>query len=428
MSDVFVSYANEDRAWAEMLARALEGRGWSIFWDRTIPIGKTWRETIGRELSEARCVVVIWSKASIASGWVQEEADDAKRRGILVPVLIEGVEAPIGFRSLQAADLSDWKAPEPTQAFQRLINDISQLIASPSKMPDEAHAGKPPPPILPPVPILPARRSRWALAIAGAAIVVAGAFAYQFLGPQDSSNRNNSYDARHQNTAAKEPFGVTTAKEVAGATTAKEPPGMTTPKEPPGVTTPKEPLGATTAKLAPEVPPANETPPSRLDNYTLQYNQDIDKQDIVQPDGQAGIRDSEINACALQCDANPACVAFSFDRWNKMCFLKRKISTSVLEPRSAIGIKKPFALPTRSTLPVQLATVHNHRFDARPIATANVSDLTACQVACAGDRRCVAFSFLRGSGQAKNCQIFDNVQDAYIDDPLADSGWKEQAR
>ncbi|MGJ4904722.1 TIR domain-containing protein [Bradyrhizobium sp. HKCCYLS2058] len=410
MSDVFVSYANEDRAWAEMLARALEGRGWSIFWDRTIPIGKTFRDTIGRELNEARCVVVIWSKASIASSWVQEEADDAKRRGILVPVFIEGVvEAPLGFRSLQAADLSDWKATEPTQAFQRLINDISQLIASPSKTPEEAHPGKPPP-ILPSVPKLRAPRGRWALAIAGAAIVVAGAAAYQFLGPQDSSNRDNSYDARHQNTAAKEPFGVTTAKEVAG------------------VTTPKEPLGATTAKQAPEVPPANETPPSRLDNYTLQYNQDIDKQDIVQPDGQAGIRDSEINACALQCDANPACVAFSFDRWNKMCFLKRKISTSVLEPRSAIGIKKPFALPTRSTLPVQLATVHNHRFDARPIATANVSDLTACQVACAGDRRCVAFSFLRGSGQAKNCQIFDNVQDAYIDDPLADSGWKEQAR
>ncbi|MGJ5081906.1 TIR domain-containing protein [Bradyrhizobium sp. HKCCYLS3013] len=410
MSDVFVSYANEDRAWAEMLARALEGRGWSIFWDRTIPIGKTFRDTIGRELNEARCVVVIWSKASIASSWVQEEADDAKRRGILVPVFIEGVvEAPLGFRSLQAADLSDWKATEPTQAFQRLINDISQLIASPSKTPEEAHPGKPPP-ILPSVPKLRAPRGRWALAIAGAAIVVAGAAAYQFLGPQDSSNRDNSYDARHQNTAAKEPFGVTTAKEVAG------------------VTTPKEPLGATTAKQAPEVPPANETPPSRLDNYTLQYNQDIDKQDIVQPDGQAGIRDSEINACALQCDANPACVAFSFDRWNKMCFLKRKISTSVLEPRSAIGIKKPFALPTRSTLPVQLATVHNHRFDARPIATANVSDLTACQVACAGDRRCLAFSFLRGSGQAKNCQIFDNVQDAYIDDPLADSGWKEQAR
>jgi hypothetical protein len=85
MSDIFISYAREDQPWAEMLAQTLEGRGWSTFWDRTIPIGKTWRETIGSELDGARCVIVLWSKTSIESGWVQEEADDAKRRGVLVP-------------------------------------------------------------------------------------------------------------------------------------------------------------------------------------------------------------------------------------------------------------------------------------------------------------------------------------------------------
>lgn len=403
MSDVFVSYANEDRAWAEMLAHALEGRGWSIFWDRTIPIGKTWRETIGRELSEARCVVVIWSKASIASGWVQEEADDAKWRGILVPVLIEGVGPPIGFRSLQAADLSDWNGTEPTQAFQRLINDISRLIASPSKTPEEAHAGKPPPPILPSVAKLPARRSRWALAIAGATIVLGALIAYPLFWQQNGStgveNGRSHYDDSMQ--VAVQEAQRKTAEEAQQKAAAEK-------VQPKAVTDVSQPRG--------------------LNNYTIQINQDIDKQDIVQPDGQVGIRGSNVDACALQCDANPACVAFSFDRWNKMCFLKRKIVTSVLEPRSVIGIKKPFALPDRSTLPVQVNTVRNHRFDARPISTANVSDLAACQVACAGDRRCVAFSFLRGGGQAKSCQIFDNVQDEYIDDPLADCGWKEQPR
>jgi hypothetical protein len=85
MSDIFISYAHEDRPRAQMLAETLGGHGWSIFWDRTIPTGKTWRETIGRALNDARCVVVLWSKTSIESGWVQEEADDAKRRGVLVP-------------------------------------------------------------------------------------------------------------------------------------------------------------------------------------------------------------------------------------------------------------------------------------------------------------------------------------------------------
>jgi tetratricopeptide (TPR) repeat protein len=129
MSDIFISYAHQDRPRAQTLAQTLEGRGWSTFWDRTIPSGKTWRETIGKELNGARCV--IGSKSSIESRWVQEEADDANRRGVLVPVLIEDVQPPIGFRSIQAAHLENWGGAETTQAFPRLIADIAALIGLP---------------------------------------------------------------------------------------------------------------------------------------------------------------------------------------------------------------------------------------------------------------------------------------------------------
>ena len=133
MSDIFISYAREDQPRAEMLAQLLEGRGWSIFWDRTIPIGKTWRETIGSALDDAHCVIVLWSKISIKSAWVQDEADEAKRRGVLVPILIENVQPPMGFRSIQAAHLENWDGTELTQAFGRLIADIAALIGPPPK-------------------------------------------------------------------------------------------------------------------------------------------------------------------------------------------------------------------------------------------------------------------------------------------------------
>ena len=135
MSDIFISYANEDRPWAEMLAQALRRKGWSTFWDRTIPFGMTWRQVIGRELADARCVMVLWSHTSIESIWVQEEADDGQRRAVLIPVLIEGVLPPIGFRSIQAADLSDWDGATETSVFQRLVSDIARLIGPP---PEEA--------------------------------------------------------------------------------------------------------------------------------------------------------------------------------------------------------------------------------------------------------------------------------------------------
>ena len=54
MSDIFISYASEDRERIQPLVRALEQAGWSVFWDRTIPAGKTWREVIGGEIRDAR--------------------------------------------------------------------------------------------------------------------------------------------------------------------------------------------------------------------------------------------------------------------------------------------------------------------------------------------------------------------------------------
>lgn len=131
MSDIFISYAREDRSWAETLAHVLERQGWSIFWDRRIPTGKSWRDTIGRELDQARCVIVLWSKTSVGSSWVQDEADDARRRGVLVPVLMGNVLPPIGFRSFQAADLANWDGKETTEALQWLLSDLVRSVGSP---------------------------------------------------------------------------------------------------------------------------------------------------------------------------------------------------------------------------------------------------------------------------------------------------------
>jgi len=75
VSDIFLSYAREDLERVKRIVAACEAKGWSVFWDRTIPAGKTWREIIGKALDEASCVVVAWSRTSVNSRWVQEEAD-----------------------------------------------------------------------------------------------------------------------------------------------------------------------------------------------------------------------------------------------------------------------------------------------------------------------------------------------------------------
>jgi len=133
MADIFLSYAHEDQQRILPLVDALTNRGWSVFWDREIPAGKTWRSYIGQAITDAKCIIVAWSKDSVASQWVSEEAEEAKKRGVLVPVLLDPVEQPMGFRSIQAADLSRWRPDRPSPKFDRLLRDLEGVLGAPTQ-------------------------------------------------------------------------------------------------------------------------------------------------------------------------------------------------------------------------------------------------------------------------------------------------------
>lgn len=128
MNDIFISYSNEDREIARLLAEKFEDHGWKVFWDRTIPTGKTWREVIGFALEYSRCIIVLWSSRSVESGWVQEEADTGLEKRNLIPILIEDARLPIGFRRIQTANLVGWAGDEEAVSFQRLVADIGSLL------------------------------------------------------------------------------------------------------------------------------------------------------------------------------------------------------------------------------------------------------------------------------------------------------------
>lgn len=75
MTDIFISYASVDRPTARRLADALETRGWSVWWDhRSLRVGQHFDRVIEEAIHGARVVVVVWSKASVESEWVRDEA------------------------------------------------------------------------------------------------------------------------------------------------------------------------------------------------------------------------------------------------------------------------------------------------------------------------------------------------------------------
>jgi hypothetical protein len=144
MADVFLSYTEKDREAVRRLVGALEAVGWSVWWDRRIPAGQTWRNVLERELQQMRCMIVVWSADSVLSEWVCEEAAEGRRLGHLVPVAIARVRPPAGFREIQAADLVDWDGSRDHVGLKRLIEDIERIIGQPAgARRDEADAAAP---------------------------------------------------------------------------------------------------------------------------------------------------------------------------------------------------------------------------------------------------------------------------------------------
>jgi len=133
MADIFISYAREDRVTASRLADRFGDEGWTVFWDRDLIAGDNWEKRIEAEASRARCVVALWSAASVESTEVRKEAIIGLRRHVLVPAFLESVDPPSDFREIHASDLRGWEVAADTRSLADLIHAIASLIGCPAK-------------------------------------------------------------------------------------------------------------------------------------------------------------------------------------------------------------------------------------------------------------------------------------------------------
>jgi hypothetical protein len=130
---VFLSYSKSDRERARALVRILERAGWSVWWDcEQITPGEPYRDAIATALAQALCVVVLWSRTALTSHWVPDEADAARKRGALIPVLLDEVEPPIGLRDLECARLVDWRGESEHPELLLLLKAIASRAGTPS--------------------------------------------------------------------------------------------------------------------------------------------------------------------------------------------------------------------------------------------------------------------------------------------------------
>jgi tetratricopeptide (TPR) repeat protein len=169
MAFLFLSYSREDVSRVGPLAAAMEREGHQVWWDRHISGGQEFAEQIEQALESADVVIVCWTKQSVRSGWVRDEAASGRDRGRLVPVTLDGCRPPLGFRQYQTVDLTSWNGRQASHALDPLKAAIAEKASGSSGTGVAATPRT--------APRLDLRPHRWAIA-AVAALVLAGGGAY----------------------------------------------------------------------------------------------------------------------------------------------------------------------------------------------------------------------------------------------------------
>ena len=133
MARIFLSYARADRVCAQVLARVVEAAEHEVWWDRHIDSGEEFAAEIEAELDKADIVLVAWSKQSVRSRWVRDEAAVGGDSGRLVPVSLDGSQPPMGFRQFHTLDLTGWKGATRDKRTAELLRSIARRIDTKGK-------------------------------------------------------------------------------------------------------------------------------------------------------------------------------------------------------------------------------------------------------------------------------------------------------
>ncbi len=115
MSNVFISYARADAAFASSIAADLQRRGYTVIFDVEPIKHGSWADALESALEESKVVLCVLSPAYAASTWAQEELSlamvrESARRLFVIPVLLQDCDAPMMLGSREAVDLRRYPA------------------------------------------------------------------------------------------------------------------------------------------------------------------------------------------------------------------------------------------------------------------------------------------------------------------------------
>ncbi|MBY5918468.1 protein kinase [Rhizobium leguminosarum] len=130
----------------------------------------------------------------------------------------------------------------------------------------------------------------------------------------------------------------------------------------------------------------------------------------------------DVDACEAACASTSYCKAYTYDAWNRKCYLKDNFSTLQLNARTTSGALVGMPEPERSNASINFEYFNKKGFPGRGYSTESTASRDQCEDSCRNDDQCIAFNFRPANGQ---CDLFDQVGE-YFGRPDVRSGSKRQ--
>ena len=171
------------------------------------------------------------------------------------------------------------------------------------------------------------------------------------------------------------------------------------------------------APLSP--PPTASAAPSSgaasVQSFTAYPSRDMEGGDYQR---QRGI---SLDQCEDHCNRDSRCQAFSYDVWNRFCYLKSSINRLRLEPRSVTSVRSGITVTYADGEPV-IQRRSQKAFPNEPYLQANAKNYEDCSQRCLKDKRCEAFNFYQFS---RRCNLIERPKE-YSDAMGTEIGIKVQ--
>ena len=132
-------------------------------------------------------------------------------------------------------------------------------------------------------------------------------------------------------------------------------------------------------------------------------------------------RGVSVDRCESLCRKDNRCQAYSYDAWNRHCFLKASVNPLRLEPRSVTFVIEGASVAYDEREPV-IQRRTQKAFPNAPYLQANAQSYGDCSQRCLKDKRCEAFNFYL---LTRRCSLIEKPRE-YADDRAADLGIKVQ--